>query len=746
MNSRSVRSRLLIASAVVAVLLLGVAWRVFDITGDIQRDGRLTRYDAVPGSIDAHKIRNAVAKDYRESLLSVITTSPEAALVHAKTGGEQGKVIADTLGHYQGTIIIDPATDSKNVSDFNAAWNDYDAKRSQMLSLSRQGKRDEAQRYSEQVVAPAYAQLAVLADTLVAYNDHNADALSGHIIEESGRIRTTVIVTVVTAGIGTILLLLNLIARRREENEHALQNQRFATALSLARTALWVRDFKNGKVEWSGAIDPILGYEANRFPRTIEGWLAAIHPDDLTRVKSAIENTRLINTRYEVEYRIARSDGTFIWVRDSGNVSVVGTDTGPVYGAIRDITERKRSEEHTALLEAQLRQAQKLEAIGTLAGGIAHDFNNILTGINGTAEMAIMDIADGGGESVFREPMETILRGSKRAASLVRQILTFCRQSEKSLEPVSLEQIINEVLSLMRSTVPANIEIVCEIEPDLPTILGDGTQIHQVLVNLCTNSVHAMKGTNGRLVLAVDSVNADEDFVTLHADLQVGRHIRLSVTDTGHGMSAETLKRIFEPFFTTKGAREGTGLGLSVVHGIIKEHSGGIYCYSHLAEGTTFHVYFPVSVAGSGFRTEESKTATPVGQGEHILVVDDEPEVQRAAANMLRRLGYLVSVASDCDSAIKMYEESPDRFDLVLTDMAMPNNTGLDLAKELIRIRPDVAVALMTGFAGNLNSATARKLGLRELILKPLTIDRLGRVVRRILDDSVLTPADGGQV
>ncbi len=742
MNARSATTRLLVASAVIAVLLLGVAGVVFVSTGVMQRDANFIRADAVPGSIDAHLVRNAVSKDFRESLLAVVAITPESGREHLRIAGEQQQIITAALEHYRGTIFIDPVTDRRNVADFKVARAAYVEKRDQLLTLSRDGRREAALEYADNVLTPAYQQLATACDTLVAYNDHNADILSAHIIRETARVRTTVIVTVFVATLGSLLLAFNLLARRREEKENALQAARFAKALRMAQIALWVRDFKKGTVEWSDTFDDLVGHAPGGFSRTIEGWLAAVHPEDSPKVRDAIEASRRNNTRFEVEYRLRKLDGSYIWIRDSGNVFLQGGQDGVAYGAIRDITDRKQAEENTQRLEAQLRQSQKLEAIGTLAGGIAHDFNNLLTGIIGNAELTTMEIDANGDANGCREMLDTIRRAGHRASALVRQILTFSRQAEKTMEPVVLEPMVSEVMMLMRSTVPANIGIVSSLEPNLPVIVADATQIHQVLVNLCTNSVHAMKGINGRLTVTLESLEVDEEFIMLHPDLQPGLHVRLSVTDTGHGIHADTLKRIFEPFFTTKAPGEGTGLGLSVVHGIVKEHNGGIYCYSHPGEGTAFHVYFPAVASTFDEPRAAPKEATPRAKGECILVVDDEADVQRTAATMLRRLGYVVQLAYDGASAVDVFRANPDAFDLVLTDLAMPGGTGLELAGSLIRVRADVAIVLMTGFAGNLTSASVQKLGIRELVMKPLTVDRLGRAVRRVLDESVLAKAD----
>ena len=539
----------------------------------------------------------------------------------------------------------------------------------------------------------------------------------------------------VKAVMGTSLLLLAcLLPRFRQEERERRHAIRFNTALSASRVALWIYDFKKGTIEWTDSIDSITGHPAGGFPRTIKGWLGSIHPEDMDLVRAELEDCRLSGNQFSAEYRIQNRTGVFMWVSDIGDVLVKNERASTMHGSIRDITERKRSTERSSQLLAQLRQAQKSEAIGTLAGGIAHDFNNLLTGIIGSSELILQDMDSNGDGQHYRAFVETIRRTGGRAAALVHQILQFSRKSEKCLHALSVPDIVAEVLALLRSTVPANIEIEHFVSPNMPQIIGDETQIHQLLVNLCTNGVHAMKGTNGHLVVTLDAVEADLNFIEEHPDILPGLKVHISVSDTGHGMDTSTVKKIFEPFFTTKGPTEGTGLGLAIVHGIVKEHSGGIYCTSQLGEGTTFDVYIPACTGNTEFRSETERVAHLITKHEHILVIDNEPDMLKTTAEMLRRLGYNVHAVSGSEAAVQVFRTNPAGFDLVLTDMEMKGGTGLELAQRLLRIHSYTPIVIMTGFAGQLTEKSLRSAGISGLITKPFSTDELGDAIRRFID------------
>lgn len=533
----------------------------------------------------------------------------------------------------------------------------------------------------------------------------------------------------------SLLLLACLLPRLHQEEKDRLQAIRFNSALCASRMALWVIDFKKGVIEWTDSIDGMTGYQAGGFPRTVEGWLSAIHPEDAPLVRCTLEVSHLTGNQFHAEYRLQNHRGEFVWINDTGDVPVKGERAGTMHGAVRDISERQHSKERKASLLAQLRQAQKSEAIGILAGGIAHDFNNLLTGIVGNADLVLMDMESNDDGQNYRPFIDTIKRTGVRATALVRQILSFSRISEKCLRTLSISGIITEVLSLLRSTVPANIEIESFLSPSASPIVGDETQIHQLLVNLCTNGVHAMKGTNGHLVVTLDCIEADLDFIETHAGILPGPMVHVSVSDTGHGMDAATVGKIFEPFFTTKGPGEGTGLGLAVVHGIVKEHGGGIFCTSHLGEGTTFDVYLPACAGVMDFTPETKRTTMPITQHEHILVIDDEPDTLSTISEMLRRLGYNVQCVSGSDAAVKLFRTYPSGFDLILTDMAMKGGSGLELAQRLLRIHSHTPIALMTGYAGNLTEKSLRIVGVSGLIMKPFSMTELGDAIRRFIDE-----------
>ena len=398
---------------------------------------------------------------------------------------------------------------------------------------------------------------------------------------------------------------------------------------------------------------------------------------------------------------------------------------------VRDISDRKEAERGRASLEIQLHEAQKMEAIGTLAGGIAHDFNNILGAIVGYTELAMADAAD---PSAVRENLVQVERASRRARDLVRQILAFSRREEHSRRYLRLDSVVREILPLLRASLPAQMVIDAELADAAPSILADRTQVHQVLMNLATNALHAMLPAGGTLTLREAVVDLAHN-PTRPVELSPRRYVRLSVTDTGRGMDSAVLNRIFEPFFTTKGPGEGTGLGLAVVHGIMKSHEGAVTVRSRPGAGTTFELYFP---AREG---EEAVEALPVdasrlmlGRGERVLLVDDEATLTQLGARVLERLGYQVLAETDPMAALAALRAAPDRFDLLLTDLTMPTMSGLELLREVRQVRPDLPVVLATGYGGNLNQDQARALGVRELLFKPATVVSLGAAMRRALD------------
>ncbi|MBJ6727121.1 ATP-binding response regulator [Geomesophilobacter sediminis] len=433
----------------------------------------------------------------------------------------------------------------------------------------------------------------------------------------------------------------------------------------------------------------------------------------------------------KVENGVVTGEGYTNRVRQQ-NAYVMGTAAGLYDGhgrlvgaieSIRDLSERKK-------LEQQLRQAQKMEAIGTLAAGIAHDFNNILTAILGFSQLAIFKVgADGPG----KREMERVMESSNRAADLVRQILTFSRFTEQERAPVHVLPIVEEVLKLLRSTLPSTVAIqkALQVTPAEDVIFADAIQIHQVLMNLCANSAHAMRPDGGTLEISLSRIESDAAFLSRFPELREGRYLVLTVSDTGSGIDPLLMDRIFDPYFTTKEFGEGTGMGLAVVQGIAKGHGGAISVTSEPGVGSIFHVYFP-SIERAA-REERPVAPKPVGGSERILLVDDEIALSELGEEMLSSLGYRVTAATSSVEALELVRSRPNDFDLLLTDLTMPGLTGVKLAAAVRTVRPDLPVLLCTGATETVGEEQAEQLGIREVLRKPYVLDALATAVRKAL-------------
>jgi len=394
-----------------------------------------------------------------------------------------------------------------------------------------------------------------------------------------------------------------------------------------------------------------------------------------------------------------------------------------------DITERKKAEEEKARMEAQLRQALKMEAIGTLAGGIAHDFNNILSAIIGFSEMAREDVPP---DSKVSENLGKVLKAGFRARDLVKQILAFSRQA--NIDPIHLRpaSIIKEGVKLLRSSIPATIEIHEHIDPGTGVILADPTQIHQILMNLCTNAFHAMEENGGRLDISLHEVKLDTEMLANEPGVKAGTFVLLAVHDSGAGIDPEIKDRIFDPYFTTKEVGKGTGMGLAIIHGIVKNYGGFISCASEPGKGTTFKVFLPVITQDMPDK-EEILDGFPAGH-EQILFVDDEALIADIAKELLEKLGYAVTVRKNSLEALETFSNQPEKFDLVITDHTMPRMTGTELARRMLKIRPDLPIILCTGYSSTTSEAEARLVGIKEFAFKPISIQHMVRLIRKVLD------------
>ena len=394
-----------------------------------------------------------------------------------------------------------------------------------------------------------------------------------------------------------------------------------------------------------------------------------------------------------------------------------------------DVTERLS-------LERQLRQAQKMESLGTLAGGIAHDFNNILAALLGYADLARLRLKD---QPVVQEYLEHVANAGERATELVRQILTFSRRQDADLRPLQVPLVVKEALKLLRSTLPATVTLNTAIAATVDPVLADPTQVHQIVMNLCVNASHAMEPDGGVLTVRIDQLTPEEPFFKEHPELSAGPHLRLVVSDTGCGMTPEVMSAIFEPYFTTKGHREGTGLGLAVVHGIVKQYRGEIVVESTPGQGSTFAIYLPVAPRQETLRAHGIDRQLG-GWGEHILLVDDEPILCKFYQQFLKTQGYRITTCTDPVLALARFEEDPTAFDLVLSDVTMPGMTGDKMGRRMLAIRPELPVLLMTGYTKILTGEQARDLGFRGLLAKPVPQNDLLAILRRVLT----TPVEAG--
>ncbi|MBN2013171.1 PAS domain S-box protein [candidate division KSB1 bacterium] len=524
----------------------------------------------------------------------------------------------------------------------------------------------------------------------------------------------------------------------RKQAEEALSKSeaQLANALQMAHAGHWEYDIDSDTFTFNDnfyrifrtTAEEVGGYHmsAAEYSRRF------CHPDDASLVaietKASMETTDPAFSR-QLEHRILYADGEigyilvrFFIVKDEQGRTV------KTFGVNQDITERKRAEEEKAKLEAQLRRSQKLETIGTLAGGIAHDFNNILTPIMGYADIALSNLKP---NDPLADDLGHILKGAIRAKDLVEQILTFSRQIEKERKPLSLHLIVKEAVKLLRPSIPTTIDIRQRIDSSCDKIMADASEMHQVIVNLCTNAYQAMEETGGILTIEVKQVEIDADNAKFHHHLIEAEYVRLTVSDTGVGMDDKTLDRIFEPFFTTKSVDKGTGMGLSVVHGIVRKHNGDIIVYSQLGKGTTFHVYIPTIKS-----VDETDMKEPIpihGGHESVLVVDDEPAVGNVLVKMLERLGYKVERYSSSIDALKEVHRRFDAFDLLISDLTMPNMTGLELAEQIRKIRSDIPVIIMTGYGDNLTDDVQKRYDIQKVIAKPIDLRELSNAIRQVI-------------
>jgi PAS domain S-box-containing protein len=518
-----------------------------------------------------------------------------------------------------------------------------------------------------------------------------------------------------------ILLALLRQIRRVAESERALRvsEERYALAMEGANEGHWDWDVGADRLYLSPKMKTLYGLSVDSVIESRTAWLAniVIHPDDRPRFEAALrDHFEGLTPRYECEYRVRQPDGGWHWLQARGRClpDRAGKPLRFV-GSSSDITEQKSAKDDKEQLEAQLRQSQRMEAIGTLAGGIAHDFNNILGAILGYGELAHQESVEG---SPLRRYLDNVLHAAERAKILIERILGFSRSGLGDRAPVNFQFVIEETLELLEASLPTGIRLESRIDGANLAVIGDATYLHQVAMNLCTNAVQSMEG-GGILRVYLECEDVTLGRKLSRGSLSPGRYVRLTVGDTGTGVPAALLERIFDPFFTTKGIGRGTGLGLSVVHGIVTDLGGAIDVGSTEGEGTTFNIWLPGAVEAAPPATE-SAGPLPQGNGEAIMIVDDERPLVALAEEIAAQLGYEPVGFNSSREALEAFRDKPDRFDAILTDEAMPDLAGTQLAHEIRRLRPNVPIILMSGYGGTQLTTRAAEIGVNEVLRKPL--------------------------
>lgn len=514
----------------------------------------------------------------------------------------------------------------------------------------------------------------------------------------------------------SLAYLSDVTSRVREEEER----KRLAMVLEQTEELVVITD-KNGVVRYiNKAFEDKSGYRKEEVLGKHHRFLKSGEHDEsfYTGLRQTLEEGRLWTGRMVHE----KKDGTFQEIET--RMFPVRNETGEIMDYVsvsRDITNEIK-------LEEQLRQAQKMEAIGTLAGGVAHDFNNILAVIMGNVELALDDATDNN----VRHNLDQIFAASKRGRDLVKQILAFSRKSEGGLKETEISALVKETARLLRSSLPSTIRIELNIRSTPCVVMADPSQIQQILMNLSTNAAHAMRHTGGVLHIELEHTTLRKDNPILEEGMPDGGYAKLSVRDTGSGIAAHVRKRMFEPFFTTKGPGQGTGMGLAVVYGIVRGHKGTIQVETAPHKGSTFSVFFPATALPNG-QVQEEVSIMPEGN-ERILFVDDEEQIVEISALMLERLGYEVTATTNALHALELFRKDPQGFDLMITDQTMPEMTGLELADAILRQRRDFPVILCTGYSDTVSAETAKNAGIREFTMKPLVKHEIAGIIRKVLD------------
>jgi PAS domain S-box-containing protein len=518
--------------------------------------------------------------------------------------------------------------------------------------------------------------------------------------------------------------------RKRAEAELRSRQEMLELAQKSAQAIAFEWRIGNGQGQnrWSPDLEAMYGVAPGTYDGTFESWKKLVHPEDWPAVNEAIKHAHETGD-VASEYRVVHPDGSVHWLQAKGRMLFDGEGRPTrMVGFMQDVTQRRQAEDELKRMERQLRQAQRLEAMGTLAGGIAHDFNNILGAILGYGEMALRDAAKG---TRLRRDLDSILTAGERGRALVDRVLAFSRSGVGERVAVHVEEAVREALDLLAAKLPQGIRIEAKLRAGPAAMLGDPTQIHQVLMNLGTNAVQAMTA-GGTLSVSLDAVHFDAPRAATIGNVAVGEYIVLGVSDSGIGIPPEILDRIFDPFFTTKEVGTGTGLGLSLVHGIVAELGGAIDVTSTPGAGSRFTVYLPRS--GDALESlQKEELEMPRGDGQRVLVVDDEEPLVKLATRTLEELGYAAAGFTSSAAALSAFRAEPGRFHALITDERMPGMSGSALIREVRSIHKSIPIVLMSGFVGGPVLRNAREAGADEVLKKPLSARDLADSLARVL-------------
>jgi PAS domain S-box-containing protein len=548
---------------------------------------------------------------------------------------------------------------------------------------------------------------------------------------ETIRVATRTLVLTLLGALTIVALLRQL--RHAAAGEQALREseQRYALAMEGANEGHWDWDVHADRLFLSPKMKMLGGLPPDSEIGTRALWMTriVIHPDDLPRFETALkDHFEGLTPHYECEYRVRQPDGNWRWLQARGRC-LVDAEGKPYrfVGSAIDVTAQKTAQLVKEQLEGQLRQSQKMEAIGTLAGGIAHDFNNILGAILGYGELALQHCT---AKSELRRYLDNIMHATERAKLLVERILGFSRSGLGDRVPVNVASVVTEALELLQASLPAGISLQSRIDAGNAAVIGDATYLHQVAMNLCTNAVQAME-VGGVLSVVLARTEVSDPLILSRGSLARGPYVRLMVSDTGTGISPAVLERMFDPFFTTKDVGEGTGLGLSLVDGIVTDLGGAIDVTTIVGAGTRFEIWLPVAGETAIPAVEASRTL-PQGSGQTVMIVDDERPLVALAEEIIADLGYEPIGFDSSSSALAAFRATPDRFDLVLTDESMPGLLGIELAQAIRRLRPTIPIILMTGYGGTQLASRAADIGLSEVLRKPLHRRDLAEALARV--------------